>query len=81
MEARISSGKFSSVDEFAVAAAGLYRNLNSETEELREEIRCRLEALDHGDGIETSTPEQKEAMLMRIKQERLPKLSTQDQCE
>jgi Arc/MetJ-type ribon-helix-helix transcriptional regulator len=49
---KIASGEFRSVDEFAVEAAALYRDVDRRREKLKEEVEAAIAEIDAGQSIE-----------------------------
>jgi Arc/MetJ-type ribon-helix-helix transcriptional regulator len=55
---KIASGEFKSVDEFAIRAATIYRDMDRRHQELKESVHAAIADLDSGNYIELKTDEE-----------------------
>jgi Arc/MetJ-type ribon-helix-helix transcriptional regulator len=69
VQQKIASGAFKTVDEFAVTAAALYRDMDRRHEELKAKIAQATEELDRGEGIVLEGEEELHAFFEELKAE------------
>ena len=72
---KVADGSFRSVDEFAIEAASLYRDLEIRHQNLRIQVEASIEDLDKGSFHDISNPESLDAFFERIKNRGKAKLS------
>jgi Arc/MetJ-type ribon-helix-helix transcriptional regulator len=69
VQQKIASGAFKSVDEFAVRAAALYRDMDRRHEALRAKLAQATDELEHGEGILLENEDQIHAFFEGLKAE------------
>ncbi len=73
----LAAGKYQSEDEMLLEAVQLLRNRDADFQRFKQDLKTRLDGLDHGEGIELENDEALSEFFDEIEAEVLSELATE----